>query len=240
MRYEDQERIIDYIEEFPDKDFILHIPKEANDLNWKLYKTYAEKASFTLCIDNLNLANECYMQGIDFYWAYPVFTYYELRSLLTLKPRYITLGAPLSFDLDKVKQICGPIGPSIRLCPNLAYDAYIPRPNGIYGTWIRPEDTKYYEEYISVFDFEAEDLKREATLLRIYKKEKTWPGNLNLLITNLGVNIDNRSIDEELGQRRMNCGQRCMNGSSCRLCETCFKLGNAIRDLHYKKLKDQL
>lgn len=136
-------------------------------------------------------------------------------------------------------RVCGPTGPSIRLCPNLAYDAYIPRENGIYGTWIRPEDVEYYEQYVAVLEFATEELKREATLLRVYKEEKTWPGNLNLFLTNLGYNIDNRSIDEELGQRRMNCGQRCMSGGACRLCETCFKLGNSIRDLHYKKLKEK-
>lgn len=238
MQYEDRDRLINYIEEFSDKDFILYIPKDVNELDWELYKAYAEKVvNFTLCIENLNLAKECHKQSIDFYWAYPIYTWYDLQGILALKPCYIILGAPLSFDLEKVIKACGPTGPSIRLCPNLAYDAYIPRENGIYGTWIRPEDVEYYEKYVAVLDFEVEDLKREATLLRIYKEEKAWPGNLNLLITNLRFNIDNRSINEELGQRRMNCGQRCMSSSGCRLCETCFKLGNSIRDLHYKKLK---
>lgn len=239
MRWEDQDRLIDYIEEFPNKDFILCVSKDVTELNWDIYKAYTDKVvNFALCIDNLNLATECHKHNIDFYWSYPVFTWYEFRSLLALNPCYITLGAPLSFNLEKAIKACGPTGPSLRLCPNLAYDAYIPRENGIYGTWIRPEDTKVYEKYITVFEFETEELKREATLLHIYKEEQTWPGNLNLLITNLNYNIDNRSIDEKLGERRMNCGQRCMSGGACRLCETCFMLGNKIRELHYKEKKE--
>ena len=68
---------------------------------------------------------------------------------------------------------------------NLAFDAYIPRKNGIYGTWIRPEDVKVYEEWIDVLEFITTDLKQEATLLNIYKDNGYWPGNLNLLFTNL-------------------------------------------------------
>lgn len=238
VRYEDRARLIDYIDESPEKDYILYVPKGETELDWELFKAYNEKVvNFMLCIEDLNLAKECHEQGIDFYWAYPCYTWYDLRGILELKPCYVILGAPLSFSLEKVIKACGPTGPSIRLCPNLAYDAYIPRESGIYGTWIRPEDVEYYEKYVAVLEFETKELRQEAALLHIYKEEKIWPGNLNLLITNLGYNIDNRSIDEELGQYRMNCGQRCMSGSPCRLCETCFKLGNSIRDLHYKKLK---
>lgn len=234
MRYEDRERLIDYTEEFPDKDFILCIPKDYEELNWEMYKAYSEKVNFMLCIDNLKLASECHYYGIKFYWSYPCFTWYELRSLIALEPCYITLNAPLSFELDKIQQATNI---PVRLCPNLAYDAYIPRENGIYGTWVRPEDTEVYGAYVDVFEFEAEDLNREAALLHIYKDNKEWPGNLNLLITNLNYNIDNRSIDEDLANKRVKCGQRCMRTETCHLCETCFKLGNKIRELHYENLK---
>lgn len=235
MRYEDRDRLINYIDEFPNKDFILYVPKGVNELEWELYKAYTEKvANFSLCIEDLNLAKECHKHNIDFYWAYPCFTWYDLNRLIELKPCYLILGAPLSFSIEKVYKK-GKI--PIRLNPTGIYDNYIPSSMNIFSSWIRPEDVKYYEQYVAVLEFETEELKREAAFLRVYKEEKTWPGNLNLLLTTLGYNIDNRSIDEELGQRRMNCGQRCMSGGACRLCETCFKLGNLIRDLHYKNLK---
>lgn len=236
MRFSDQDKIIEYIDEFPNKTFILNVPKEETELNWQLYKTYVEKANFILCLENLHLAQECRNRNLQFYWAFPCFTWYELRSLLALKPYYVILGAPLSFDLEKVSKILDTT--KIRLCPNLAYDAYIPKQNGIYGAWIRPEDIQFYEEYVNSIEFEYQDFKQEAALLKVYKEDKQWPGNLNLLITNLNYNIDNRVIDKDLGKKRMNCGQRCMENGTCHLCESCFTLGTAIRKRHFQESFD--
>lgn len=236
MQYRDRDRLIDYTTEFNDKTFILEVPKEINsdEINWELYKAYSDKVNFMLCIHNLNLAKDCHAHGIKFYWAYPVFTWYELQGILDLQPCYLMLNAPLSFSLAKVKR---KTDIPIRMCPNLAYDAYIPRNTGVYGTWVRPEDINTYGEWVDTFEFITDDLGKESTLLHIYKDNGSWPGNLNLLLTNFNVNVDNRAIPEEIGQYRANCGQRCMESSTCHFCETAMKFSNAIRTKHYKDNK---
>ena len=235
MQYKDRDRLLDYIDEFSDKTFILHIPKGTEDINWKLYKAYSDKVNFMFCIDDLNFAKECNKNGIKFYWTFPIFTWYELKSIIELNPCYIMLNAPLSFNLEKIKTVTNI---PIRLCPNLAYDPYIPRQNGIYGSWIRPEDIGIYETYVDTFEFIVDELGKEATLLHIYKDNGCWPGNLNLLFTNFHVNVDNRAIPKEIGQYRANCGQRCMDPiSTCHFCETAVKFSNAIREKHYKDNK---
>ena len=205
MQYRDRDRLIDYTQEFTDKTFILEVPKEisSDEMNWELYKAYADKVNFMLCIYNLNLAKECHEHGIKFYWAYPIFTWYELEGVAAFNPSYLYLGPPLSFSLEKIKM---KYNIPIRLCANLAYDAYIPRENGICGFWIRPEDIETYGKWADAIEFITDDLGKEATLLHIYKENKSWPGNLNLLITNLNYNIDNRGIPEEFGEIRANCG----------------------------------
>ena len=107
-----------------------------------------------------------------------------------------------------------------RMCPNVAYDNYIPRENGLYGQWVRPEDIEYYNS-IYIFDFENVDLIQEKTLYHIYAEQKNWPGDLNLLFTNFNLHIDNRLILKELGKRRSTCGQRCQNKNiGCNFCKT--------------------
>lgn len=232
MLYQDRDKLIDYIKDLSDKTFILEVPKEIelNEADWNLYKAYSEKVNFMLCIHNLNMAKECKRNNVKYFWAYPVFSWYELQGLIKLEPCYISLGAPLSFSLEKVKK---KTDISLRICPNLAYDAYIPRENGIYGTWVRPEDIETYEEYIDVCDFITDELSKEAILLRIYKENKAWPGNLSLLLTNFNVHVDNRALPEELGKTRMNCGQRCMETSNCHFCETAMMFATSLRDKHY-------
>lgn len=220
MHYVDKDRIIDYIEALPTKTIILEVPKEIEQLNWQLFKTYSEKINFILCLANLQLVEECQKHNIKYYWGYPINSYYELEGMLKLNPSYLLLGAPLCFDLENIRKRTNI---PIRLVPNVAYDAYIPREDGICGQWVRPEDVKYYEPYVEVFEFDTNELQREAVLLHVYKDNENWPGNLNLLITNLNWNIDNRNISPEVGPTRLNCKQRCMSHGSCHVCPAAFK-----------------
>lgn len=236
MQYKDKDRLINYIEDYKDKTFILEIPKEEQEnIDWPLLNVFKEKTqNFILAIQDLNLANEIYEKGFKFYWNYPIFTWYELEGVAAFSPSYLYLGPPLSFSLEKIKMKYNIL---IRLCANLAYDAYIPRENGICGSWIRPEDIEVYDKWADAIEFITDDLGKEATLLHIYKENKSWPGNLNLLITNLNYNIDNRGIPEEFGEIRANCGQRCMSGERCNFCNVAFNFTTSLRKLHYNLKK---
>lgn len=236
VRLNDIARLKNYIEDYPDKSFILEIPKNCSnrDCEWSLFQKYADTANFKLAIKDMYLAEYCRNYDIPFYWDYPVFTYYELRSLIAQKPCYIILEAPLSFDLENVKKITDI---PIRIFANIAYDSYIPKENGIYGSWIRPEDVKNYEKYVDTLEFfTRDDMEKEATLFHIYKDNESYPGNLNLLFTNLNFNIDNRLIPEDLAIRRMTCGQRCMSHNTCHHCETVFKYAELVKKIHNVKV----
>lgn len=215
------------------KTIILEIPKEVEkeDINWELIESYNQNIDFIICLHNVNLSFECTARKIKWYWAYPITSWFELKGLAALGPSYLLLGAPLCFELDSVSALNIPI----RLVPNVAYDAYIPRTTGINGQWIRPEATDLYEKYVGAFEFIANSLTHEATLLHIYKDNKTWPGNLNLLFTNFGYNVDNRGLPEDLDKRRMNCRQICMSTGTCRLCNTAMRFSRTITDIAEKR-----
>lgn len=231
MKYQDRERAIDYIKDMPNKTIIIDIPKDVGEIEWKLLDAYNQEGNLILCLYDLKHISECLEHKVKYYWAYPITSYYELQGLLPLYPCYLYLGAPLSFDLMKIKSMTNI---DIRLCPNIAYGNYIPRRDGVCGHWIRPEDVKYYEPYVTALEFIAEDLEKERTLLHIYKDNQNWPGNLNLLLTNFGVNVDNRALPDELGPMRISCGQRCMINKTCHYCENAIKFAEALRHKHFE------
>ena len=235
MRYSDINKIFDFITDLPDKTIILEVPKEETNLDWNTLEMYNEKLDFVLCIQNLFLAEECKAHGIRFYWYYPITSFYELRGVLALGPSQVLLGQPLTFDLPAVKEITDL---PLRMIPNQPYEPYMPRENGICGQWVRPEDTELYNEYITSFEFAEVDLQAERALLHIYKDNGVWPGNLNLLFTNFGVNVDNRGMLEDLAEKRIRCGQRCMRSGRCHYCETAVKFSEALRK-HKKELTEK-
>ena len=109
--------------------------------------------------------------------------------------------------------------------------------NGICGTYVRPEDVDIYAEYIDHMEFNTQDKKKELTLLQIYKFDKNWPGNLNILLDNLKENVDNRAFREDFALYRLNCRQLCQRDSRCHHCNLAFSFINTV-DRNRKYLDD--
>lgn len=216
----DYQAIFEYIEKYPNKTYILEIDKEPQD--WALLRAFSEKleGKFYCAISDLTTQAEiCRNRQLKFYYKYAVTSRYELDTLKKLGASYALIGIPLIFELADIADY----GIPLRAIPNLAYEPYLKRENGLIGGWIRPEDTEKYGQYIDTFEFYAPNgLEQEEALYHIYAEKGTWPGNLNLLIENFGVDVDNRLIYdfESFAERRMNCRLRCLNAhNTCHYCE---------------------
>jgi hypothetical protein len=225
--YSDRDKIFDLIEEYSDKTIIL---ESGDEVNWKTLQMYNEKfKEFYIALHDLRQYKDFNDAGIKWYWPYPITSFYELERIIKLNPSYLMIGPPLSFDLDKVKSLAMDI--PLRMHVNIAHPAYLPDTGhyGIHGQWVRPEDIEKYSDKIRCFEFdECASLAEEETYLRTYLSQH-WPGNLNLLIKRLNFNVDNRAIPEDLGETRMNCGQRCCAGSGCHLCDSAFIFADVLR-----------
>lgn len=229
--------IPDYIEKYPDKTLILEVSNEIpKDFDWNVIKAYSEKmnGNFYCALSDLSLTPECSLRGIKFYYKYPATSFYELEGLKNIGVSYVLIGVPLCFDLKTVASYKIPI----RMIPNLAYEPYIKHGNGIIGGWIRPEDGDKYGEYVETFEFYApESLDKEAALYRVYAENKTWPGDLDLLIDYLDYPCRNIIIDEDnFAERRMGCKQKCLTNTSCHYCYNQLNSVNIIKK--YQDYKD--
>lgn len=233
----DYRYISDLIIEHPNKTIILDIKEFSDEAFKKCIIEYSKEPTinFVCCIYDLSPENIEWFRfnNIKFYYGYSVNSFYEVKGLIDLGVEYVKIHAPLTFNILRLKRFdC-----KFRMIPNVAYDAYIPRKDGICGQWVRPEDVKYYEDGIYVFEFENANLEQEQVLYDIYAEKGIWNGNLNLLITNLGVDVDNRGLSEDIGESRANCGQRCMENGSCHLCQTIFQFEKTLRT-HQLELKE--
>ena len=229
----DYRQISDLFIDYPEKMIILEISNEniVDENYMKLVEQYSELSkNFCCCIYNLHEAHWFKTRQIKFYYGYPINSFYDIKDLMKLGVEYIKITAPLTFE-NKILQR---YDMKFRMVPNVAYDAYIPRENGIYGQWVRPEDVKYYKG-VYIFEFEDANLDKERTLYDIYNRG-IWNGNINLLITNLNMHADNRILPDDIGEIRSNCGQRCMRNGTCHYCETAFGFEKAIRK--YKRDKE--
>ena len=213
--------IPEYIEKYTDKTLILEFTNSIPEgFNWDDIVRYSDLmgGGFYCALSDLSLVPECSLRNLKFYYKYAATTLYEVEGLKNVGVSYILVGAPLLFDLKTVSNYKVPI----RAVANLAYEPYIKHKNGLIGGWIRPEDVDKYATYIDTLEFYGDSVRheKEETLYKIYAKDKTWPGNLNLIIEHLNFDVDNRLIyDDGFSERRMNCKQKCVSEpGSCHYC----------------------
>ena len=220
--YKDIARLADFITDKwqCDKDVYIYIPANT-EVDWRRLQTYQEVLSMYVAVEEPAMIEVAKNNGFKVFWSYPATSYWELRGLLALGVSQVILDAPLYFDLEKAKAACGEV--EIRLVANKCFNGYMKRADGVCGTYIRPEDVDLYSRYVDHIEFDTDgDLRKEMALLRIYKQDKHWPGNLNILLTYLNVNVDNRGFDEKFGQHRMNCYQSCQRNGNCHYCRSVF------------------
>ena len=237
FNYRDRNSIPDFIEY--EKPIILECYEaDMTDNDWESIKVYAKicKNDFYLCLSNLEHARKANELHIKWYWGYPVNSYYEIHGLVNLGSEYIRLGAPIFFDWEQFRRACP--GVKVRHVPNVAYSDGLPRPDGVTGTWIRPEDLDYYEGWISVIEFEDADREKEAELFNIYMVQREWPTDLGLLITNLNHIGVNRMIPPDFVSHRLTCQQRCEGAGKCQICYRTLSIANPDLVQKYKDTWD--
>lgn len=220
------------MQQFPHKTFIVDIPNE--DMPWDVFKSCAETMNIIFCVYDLSLIDKCKEYDLKYYWGHYIRDWYTLRTFVkNFEPEYLILAEPLIFNLDKVREYTKI---PLRFMPNCANKLPVKEENGLKCFWMRPEDIVLYSKYFSAIDFKNSSLKEEATYFHIYKDNKEWKGNLNLLIKDLNLNVDNRGLPKDFGERRLNCGQRCMSNDSCHGCETAVHYSNALRNEYFRSI----
>lgn len=222
--YKDRNTIIDFVEKYPNKTIILDLKGYNGLIEWDDVQRYNKitHENFIIALTSLADVKECKKENIKFYWNFPIDSFYDLQALKNLGASYAIIQAPLTHNIEKAANV----GIPLRLIPNIAYYAFIPREDGVCGGWVRPEDLELYEPYVAAIEFDDCDIKKEQALYRIYAEQKAWPGDLGMIITNLNHLGVNRMIPREMTEKRMSCGQRCQSGSSCQLCYRYLNLAN--------------
>lgn len=223
IRYMDRKIVDTVAEQYPDKTIVLNHSIDDDPIDWEEMATsnILTKGKLILCLRSLDDCYEAKDREINFYYGFPVSSWDEAQALKQLGVCYLRVAAPLFFCMPELKALDVPI----RAVPNIAYEEYLLHENGVLGTWIRPEDIKYYDKYVAMCEFEDCDSRKEQALYRIYAEEQMWPGDLNMLISNLNYAGDNMLILSEFSKRRLNCTQSCMRPyGSCHMCYRMFDL----------------
>ena len=165
------------------------------------------------------IAQEAKENGLAFYFSFAINNFADLQTVNELGACYALITAPIFFEQDKLEKFSIPL----RYRANVAYSGYLTTKRvNANAAFIRPDDVEFYDNDTTTIEFGASSSEQEEVLYRLYKYDKTWPGDLNMVITTLNVEPApmNRMIGPDFTKHRLNCGQRCVEGDTlqCHLC----------------------
>lgn len=194
------------------------------DIDWEEIKQYKIlcKDKFLCCAEKESTMILAKENGIDFYAGLFVQSYEDVLALKKLGSRYILVASPLFFDMDALKNL----EVDIRLTPNISNVSNLFHENSAHGQWIRPEDLRLYEPYASSLEFLSVSPKQERALFRIYKIQKKWSGDLDLLLDGFTAKARNLMISSEITKARLNCQQKCERNGTCHICDRMIGLAD--------------
>ena len=237
VQYRDKDIIYDFIEQYPNKTFILEIPfyVKKEEIDYKEIISFSKMAQNFICriscIEDILIMQN---SEVNWYYGMVIDKWDDLMGLAAQKPAYVLIGGDLFFNLPKVKEFNIPV----RAVPNVSSISPLMRSNfepdiSIVGDWFQPEAVDIYKPYIEAIEFENCSLQQERALCRIYGGNG-WPGKLTDIITNLKTEAEGRLINPDIFYKnRLECGRKCLmyNNAGCQLCYRQFAIGN------YEKLK---
>ena len=213
------------------------VPEPVDEFDWEGLKALVEAFPnrIIVCVAHAYALKMCAELKIPFFYRYAVTSFQEIRALKELGAAYIVVAPPLFFQLDKVKAF----GIPIRVCPNKGGDLGILSANFAHDSWILPKEIDEYEDYIDTLYFVGKTPDAEATLYKIYSKDKRWLASLDIIIPDCPPDTFESGIIEPIAPRRIKCGQVCEIDSRCHFCENALKTANGATLRYYNAQKEK-
>ena len=162
---------------------------------------------------------------IPFFIGRQIMSWDEFLYHIELGVSEIYISGSLGFELEAVSRISKEHNVKLRAIPNIAqgYDLGIPP---LKKFFIRPEDIELYSQYIDTFELQGPHDKIDI-LYKIYRS-KQWYGNIRELIIGFDVDLDTKHVIPLFGEKRTNCGRRCLKGKKCHLCDSISELAETL------------
>ena len=233
VQWRDRRIIPDLAERYPEATINLtrYFQDSEEEIDWKEISNYHILSKNKLVL-GLTMISEMLVareRNYSFYYLSAIRTFQELNEVSNFGVCRVRLGAPLFFQLDKVRKVYK--GPIYAIANMASSDSVFEHKDGVTGLWIRPEDIPTYEPYIELIEFIGNQ-KQEQALFRIYVEQGSWSGELDMIVQDLNYPCTNRMIPPTLAQTRLNCSQRCQEGGQCRICYRMMDLAdpNKIRN----------
>ena len=170
--------------------------------------------------------------NIKHYYNELVTSWDKFQGFLSLNVTDIFVAEEILFSAETLSFNAKQHNKKLRAFCNVCQSSWDKTPS-IKTFFVRPEDLFLYNDIIDTFEFyvDEKDYVKMNTLYEIYTKNKKWYGKLSEIIVGYEGKEDSRFIIPNFGNKRLNCGKKCMYGikPSCHICDRVQELEQLLK-----------
>lgn len=233
---QDDQRLNIYLESYIQS----YIANKSLEEMFKIVKNTNKEYTFCLSQGSLTKADmiDKLFTNIPHYYNITICNWDDLLAFTTTIPNLsdILIAESLCFELPAVAAICSNLNIKIRVYPDVAQAANMRVPDTL-KFFIRPEDISIYSKYIDVF--EIFNKENQETIYDIYYNQGTWQSSITEIILGLEDEVPCSKM-LKFGNKRMNCGRKCMRlASSCNICNQVYQIAKGLDNLHFNLINKE-
>ena len=170
--------------------------------------------------------------NVPHYYSEQITDWDKFQGFLQLNVTDIFVAENLAFNAEALSINAKKHNKSLRCYCNICESSWKNTPS-LKTFFIRPEDIVLYEGLIDTFEFYSDNLSptRVNTLYEVYAEKQQWFGQLDEIIIGYKGNLDNKFVIPRFGEKRLNCGKRCMKNiePTCHFCDRVEELSELLK-----------
>lgn len=243
------DKLIEFLNLYSEKRIIISFQlKDMQDivLSNALKEKYStiENKNFTFLLPSINEENKKTISvfisalreyNIPFFFDDKVYSIDKVWELIEIGVSDIYICGELGFEIANIADKIHEANVKIRTFPDIAQSTRVSG-ESLTKFYIRPEDIEFYEDYIDVCEFFANDKTRDNVLYQIYAINKQWTNNIKDIIIDFNEEISNLSFPKSFGEVRTRCNKKCLKNGKCQICHRAKELSTVLtkNELHLK------
>lgn len=237
------EKLLDFLDKFQEKKVNVEYRAAFDIKTASALFRVNDNVRFRLRAEHMGSIRQLKEKGIPFFYdlSLACVSWSDLKVQVELEGvQCIYIADDLVYQLPQVSQYCKDHNVEIRVILNripLTRRMLMESP---IAPVYRPNDYSLLNQYYDVAEFDCGkpyDFNKLKVLYRVWFLNKDWFGNMQEINSDVAYNFPNRAVPPMYLSSRINCGLKCLKGSTCNKCEQLLSIALGLLNMNVQWAK---
>lgn len=241
----DFEKLLDFLDKFKDKKINIEYRKAFDIKTASAIARVNSNVRFRLRAEHMGYVHQLRDKKIPFFFdlSLACVSWCDVKAQVELDGvSCIYIADDLVYQLSNVSEYCKKHNIEIRVVLNRVPLTRRPMMDLPIAQIYRPNDYDYLGQFYDIAEFDCGkpyDFDKLKVLYKAWFINRDWFGNMQEINTDVAYNFPNRSMPSMYISSRINCGLKCLKGSSCNKCDQFLSIAQGLLGMNAQWAKER-